>query len=216
MTDELLREIEQDIRRERTTALWKKIGPPIAAVALVIVAGAAAFVAWREYQASTMAASGDAYAQALDVARQGDAGGAAAAFLQLEQEAAGGYRDLAALRAATSLAAAGDDAGALSALQRVAATGDSDVVRDIAALRAAVLLLDADLAREAIETLLPLTEPGGSQRLSALEILGAARLRVGDTEGARGAWQQVLDDAAAQPAQRSRVEILLGALAEGS
>ena len=81
--DQLLREIDEDLKREQWLKLWRAYGRYVAAVAALLVIFVIAFVGWREYRQGQLAADGHAYwlADRLDVL--GDRKGAAAGFADL-------------------------------------------------------------------------------------------------------------------------------------
>lgn len=49
---ELLREIEEDIKRDRAQALWRKVGPWLISASLCVIAATASYVGWQSWQRS--------------------------------------------------------------------------------------------------------------------------------------------------------------------
>src|SRR3546814_9631016 len=58
---DIFQEIEEEFRRDRLDRLWKRYGPYLIAVFVLIVAGTAGYVGWREYSASQHFAYSDRY-----------------------------------------------------------------------------------------------------------------------------------------------------------
>lgn len=194
--DQLLREIDEDLRREQWLRLWRAYGRFVAAVAAVLIVAVLAFVGWREWRESQLGADGHAYwlADRLDIL--GDKPGAAAAFGEIAADGHGGYVLLAGLREAQALAESGDLDGAVAAYDAVAA--DTSVARDyrlLGNLYAAALLIDGDDAAAVSSRLAPAAAADSPWRWSARELQGLLALRNGDNEDAA----LIFDGLAADP-----------------
>src|SRR3954463_12883977 len=76
---DIFREVDEDLRRDRLEMIWKRYGAAIVGAVLIIVAGTAGFVAWRNHQraeAETETAQlADALRLAGNSAGQGNNGG---------------------------------------------------------------------------------------------------------------------------------------------
>jgi len=107
-SDEFIREVDEAVRQDRWLQLWKQYGTFIAGGAIAIVIGTGAGVAWRNYQASQRLEDARRYAAAEELLRQDRPAEAATAFLQLAEEAGGGYDVVARLRAAEAQVEAGE------------------------------------------------------------------------------------------------------------
>ena len=71
--DEFIKEVEEDLKRDRQLELWRKYGKYAVSLALLAVIIASAVVGWRHYQQSQRYEQGLKYAQALDLAEIGRA-----------------------------------------------------------------------------------------------------------------------------------------------
>ena len=114
------REVDQELRQDQAKALWDRYGPAAIAVAVAIVLVTAAWVGWDYWSQTRANRSGDAYSQALTLAREGRTEEARAALAELEADGYGAYPVLARMRSATLLAEAGDHAGAVAGFDSVA------------------------------------------------------------------------------------------------
>ena len=47
---DIFQEVDEDLRRDRATALWRKYGIYVLGVAIALVAGTAAWSGWRYYE----------------------------------------------------------------------------------------------------------------------------------------------------------------------
>ena len=207
--DSFFREVDQELRQDQAKALWDRYGTAIIAAAVAVVLATAAWVGWDYWTQSRADASGDAYLQALELARDGRTEEAKAALAALEADGYGAYPVLARMRSATLLAEAGDYAGAVAAFDRVAA--DSAIppsLREMARLRAGLLLVDhgsyADVAGR-VETLTTETSP---LRHSAREALALAAWKEGRMADAATLFDQIVDDEGAPQNLRQRATLM--------
>ncbi len=213
--DQLLREIDEDLRREQWLKLWRAYGRYVAAVGVLLVIIVLAFVGWREYRQSQLGGDGHAYwlADRLDVL--GDRKGAAAAFGELADEGHAGYVLLARLREGQALAATGDAAGAVAAYDAVAADDSFDAdYRLLGNLYAAAVLLDGDDPAAVSSRLEPVLRAGSPWRASAMEIKGLLALKTGDAAGAVAIFEELAADPATPTTLKARAAEL-AALAQG-
>ena len=207
--DGFFREVSQELRQDQAKALWDRYGTLIIAGAVAVVVATAAFVGWEYWSQSRADRSGDAYLNALSLARDGNTEEAKAAFEALEADGYGAYPVLARMRAATLLAQEGDYDGAVAAFDSVAA--DSAVplsIREMARLRAGYLLVDhgsyADVAQR-VEALTAETNP---LRHSAREALGLSAWKEGRTVDASMLFEQILNDDNVPQTMRQRASLM--------
>lgn len=208
-------EVEDDLRRARFEALWRKYWPVFtvfAAVVVLVVGG------WRFYeyrQAQQAAAAGARFEAAMRLSRT-DSAEAEKQFAAIAAEAPSGYRILARFRQATELAARDRQAAvaAFDALAADAAIGP--VLQDLARLRAAFLLVDAAPPADLARRLEPLAEPAGAFRHSARELLALSALRAGDRAAAERWLKAIQDDPETPQGVRSRAELMSAVFAGAS
>jgi len=207
--DSFFREVDQELRQDQAKALWDRYGTAIIAAAVAVVLATAAWVGWDYWSQSRADASGDAYLQALELARDGRTEEAKAALAALEADGYGAYPVLARMRSATLLAEAGDHAGAVAGFDSVAA--DSAIppsLREMARLRAGLLLVDhggyADVASR-VETLTAETNP---LRHSAREVLALAAWKEGRMADAATLYDQIVNDEGAPQNLRQRATLM--------
>ena len=198
MTDDsFFREVNEEIRQDRARALWERFGPAFIAVAVAVVLGTAAFVAyeyWVEGKANT---SGDAFLQALTLANEGKHDEALAALDDLETDGYGAYPLLARMRAATVLQAKGDTAGAVDAFDAVAADGSiPDAIRDMARLRAGYILVDTGSYQDVASRVEVLATDTNLLRSSAREALALSAWKEGRAADALALLDQITGDQA--------------------
>ncbi len=208
-------EIDEELRRDRVAAFWKRHSTKLIALAVILVAGVGA---WRFYENRQLEASQQAGARfdaALQLTRDGKTAEAEQALSAIVQDNVRGYRDLARLRAAAE-AGRTDAAKGIAAFQAIAS--DAAVpqeLQQLATLRAAMLRLDTEDPKAVMATLEPLASPTAPFRNSARELLGLAALKAGDYEAAGRWFDQIVTDRSAPAALMSRVEVYLAVVRSG-
>jgi len=206
-SDALIREIDEEVRRERLKRLWDKYGVLfIAAVlgAVVLVGGWQWYVA---YQADRAATSGSQFQQALEMLDSEEKSDGLTALEQVIKEGTPAYSTLARLR----LAAAHRDAGKLdeaaAVYEEVANdTSADELLRSFARLQAGALKVDTGSWTDVENHLRPLAAEDGPWRLTALELLGVAAFRHKQWQAAQDAYASLLAQATATPAVRQRAQ----------
>lgn len=207
--DSFIREVNEEMRQDRARLLWERFGPVALVLAILVVLGTAAFVAyeyWAERQASR---SGDAYLQALTLANSGNSDEALAELKTLEADGYGAYPVLARMRAATVLADKGDFDSAVKAFDEVAADkAIPGVLRDMARLRAAYMLVDHGSYADVSKRVEDLTADTNPLRNSAREALGLAAWKDGKAEDALKLFDQISSDDGAPRNARERATLM--------
>jgi hypothetical protein len=207
--DSFFREVNEEMRQDQARALWDRYGPAALALAVLVVLGTAAFVAYEYWTETRANRSGDAFSQALVLANEGKNDEALGALDKLEVEGYGAYPLLARMRAATVLAAKGDFAGAVASFDAVAAdTSIPSAIRDMANLRAAFILVDSGSYADVSARAEALTNDTNTLRHSAREALGLSAWKEGRSLDALKLFEQIASDDGAPRNARERATLL--------
>ena len=212
-TDQFIREVDEELRREQLTAMWNRFGNYVIAAAVLVVAITAGFKGWEWWQEREAARAGDRYLAAEDLARNDDREAAIEAFNAIAASEGGGYAALAGFRSAALLMEAGDRAGAIAQLDKI--TSDNrvdDILQDLARLRAAYLALDENDLDGAASRVSPLAVTGNPWRHGAREVLGLVAMETGDNETAIGYFSEIETDQEAPTNIRARATAMIGVL----
>lgn len=202
-------EIEEDLKRDRLEAAWKKYGKYVIAIAVVVVLATAGNTAWRHFQASKKAEMANQFDQAGALARSGDIDGAITALATLAQEG-DGYATLARLQQASLTAENGDKEGAIALYDAVADDGSVDPIYSGLALVLSVMhQLDSGDVDALLARLQPQLADDADWRFTARELAAGLAMRKGDKEAAASYLKQITDDAEAPQAARQRASELL-------
>ncbi|MGQ0663187.1 MAG: tetratricopeptide repeat protein [Pseudomonadota bacterium] len=211
--DRLFEEVDEDLRRERALKLWKQYGNYVIGGALAVVVGTGAYVAWRDYERKRMAAEGERFVAAADLAAAGDTERALAAFAHIARQGAAGYATLARLREAGLKARHGDAAGGLAIYLSIAADERAGAeFRDAATMLAALSAADGAGGPELERRLAALSASTSPWRHTALEIAAVVAAKNGDGAKARELYAKIADDPAAPLGLRARAAEMIQAL----
>ncbi|MFK7943649.1 MAG: tetratricopeptide repeat protein [Paracoccaceae bacterium] len=199
-TDSFIQEVSEEVRQDRMFALWKKWGPLVIGVIVLIVA-ATAYWSWTrtQEQAAAEALGGTFIAadpQVLDEQ------------LALPDKIEGPAKVLAELAAAGTLAREGRAEDAATRYKALSDRAELPVeYRDIAMLQWARLTGGS----EAVAALEPLLAEDRPFRVMALELRGTLYLGLGDMTAAHADWRAVMEDPTATPGARQRAAASLAA-----
>jgi hypothetical protein len=205
---QFIREIDEDLRRERLLKLWERYGIYAVGAAFLVVAATAGWRGWDWYQTREGVKAGSRFEAALVLAESGKHAEAEQEFATLTKDANWGYRLLSRMRLAAEIGARDAAAGA-AVYDAIAADGSIDVaIRDVARLRAALLLVDIAQVAEIAARVEPLMASASPFRFSAREILALARYKAGEREAARAMFAELAADPETSPALRNRAEVM--------
>jgi hypothetical protein len=211
--DSLLREVDDELRRDQLKKLWDKYGTYIvgAAVAFVAAVGLYQVVDQRRKDAAEAAGARYEAARKLLVERNTDA--AAKALNDISSTGPAGYAALARLQTAAAHARADKPAEAVAAYDAIVADGAADpVLSDLARLQAAGLRLGVADWTELQNRLTPLVDERNAFRAQAREILGLAAQAAKKPDDARRLFIQILGDAKSSQALKDRVNGYMASL----
>jgi hypothetical protein len=216
--DSLLREIDEDLRRERYEKLWKRYGSYLIGAGLLLVVGVAGFKIWNYQDELSRADAAQKLASAMQLAAS-DRPLAEEKLQRLIKEAPAGYAMLAGFQHAALLADSGDRQAARTVYQDLQRPASPALYRDLAiildamtAIAGEALPLDADAIRDSLQ---PLVVDDNSWRFSARELMAIIDWRSGRTGEARGRLTALAADAQAPSDVRGRAQQLLTQLGEG-
>jgi len=210
-----LREIEEEVRRDRLMKIWERYQTPIVAAAVLIVLATAAWRGWQWYQARENMQAGSRFEQALALSQDNKQADSEKMLAGIAKDAPSSYRAFASLRLAGEKGRQDPQAG-VQAFDEIAANSSIDpVLRDVARLRAVLLLVDSASPDEIGKRIEPLTGAGKPFRNSARDALALAYYRAGDKTNARKIYAELAADPEMPPALANRVQIMMQLTAEG-
>ncbi len=211
---DIIREVDEELRRENWEILWKKYGKLAIAAALALVLGTAAVVGWREYDRSRRMAAGDRFGAVIaEVESTKNPAVAADMLATYIANAPGGYAALARLREAKLRADAGEREAAIALYDALAADGSVEpLFRDLAALYSVRMQIDGGDAIALNARLSPLAADASPWRYTARELQAVVALNSGDSAAAREIFTRLADDMETPDSLRTRATEMLRSL----
>ena len=214
-SNEFIREVDEDYRRDQIARLWTRHSGLIIALAVLLVASVAGWRYYQGQQAAAAEAASERFDSANKLAQAGNLADADRAFTALKADGPPGYRLLARFRLAAETTKT-DRAAAADQYEAIAAdTGVGDGLRDLARLRTALLRLDAPDPAPALASLQGLAAPNGAFRHTAREMLGLAALKRGEIDAAAKWFDGLAADPDLPQGLRRRIEVYEALVAGG-
>ena len=210
---DIFSEVDEGLRQDRATDLWKKWGPFVIGAAALLVAAVAVWEYMKWTRAQAIESVAQEYSSAMDALEGEDLATAQAAFSRIA-DGEGGYATIAGHMAASIAQSQGDEAAAIQHLQQVSAQTDN-VYSELAILKSAYLQADTVTISELETIVAPLMSGSGPTDALARELLAAKALSDGDIERARRDYQTLqlrLDDGNRLPEFQQRVQRAMLAL----
>ena len=205
---DIFHEVDEEVRREQLKKLWDRYSIYLIALAVLIVAGMAAWRGYEYWVAKKAAAAGAEFEAAIALNEEGKRGEAEAAFAKVASEAPAGYRVLARMRAAGALAQS-KPADAVKAYDEISADASLGTIwQDLAAVRAGLLVVDTAPLADMRRRLDPVAEPTRSFRHTARELLALSAWRNHDVAAARKYLDMIAGDAESPIGVRARADVL--------
>ena len=211
-TDEsLFREVDEEVRQDEYKKIWDRYGKHFTTLAILAVAGVAAFQGWHYYQTKQAEDAGAVYFAALKKAADGKTDDALSALAAVNHS---GFGQLAALQSAALLAKKGDAEKAVAAYDAFAANATNDpALADLARIKAGYILVDTATPDQLLPRLGKFDKDGVVWRQEAREIFGLAAWRVKDYAMADRYIQALYTDAEATPSMKQRAQIMIQLIA---
>lgn len=215
--DTLLREVDEELRRDRMRKLWRQGAPFIIGAAVAVVLLVAGYEGWNWYHEGNAAKSADQFYAAAQIAEGADFDAAKKALDDVIAQGSGAYPALAQFREASLLAQNGQIDEAVAAYDSLATTLGNTHLRELALVMAGNLLIDGGDVAAVEQRVGGSITPDSPLRNAAREVLGLAQYKGGQLDAAMASFQAVVDDPLAGRDLVGRVQIYIQQLlAEGA
>lgn len=190
-----LREVDEDVRRERLEQAWKKYGRIIITAALVLVGGTAVATYMRDHQNQKFEAATTQIAEVLQSLRADNSTDVQNRLATMAADLPEGQTTIARLYVAGLATEGNNREKALSQLAELAADQRiQPLYRNLARLTSIQLRLDTDEPAALRAELEPLMAAGQPWRFSAREAAALLAIKSGDTASARDLYEQLKND----------------------
>jgi hypothetical protein len=212
--DSLLREVDEELRREQMQKLWERYNGVAFGAAALIVLAVGGYKLLENRRIAAMEAAGAEYTAALKLSEENKIDDAGKAFEKIAQSGPAGYQALAKLQLAGANAKAGKTAEAIATYQSIIDTPGADsLLRNFSQLQIATLKLGESDFTEQQNRLTPLSGEDSPFKVTARELLGLSAFKVGKFDEARKNFEPLLIDPKASRAIQERVKIVMGEIA---
>src|SRR3569623_888518 len=215
--DTLIREVDEELRRDRMRKLWRQGGPWVIGAAVAVVLAVAGYEGWTWWQKSQAAKSSDQFYAATQIADGTDVAAAKKALDDVIAQGSGGYPMLAQFREAALLSSEGKVDDAVAAYDQLASSINNTHLRELALVLGANLLIDKGDVQAVEQRVGGSLTPASPMRNAAHEVMGLTQYKAGKLDDAMKSFQAILEDPQATRDTQSRVQIyMLQLQAEGA
>ncbi len=200
-----LREVDDEVRRDRLTLFWKRWGLWVGVAVLAGLAAFGGYLFWQHRQAEQAGVEGEQLQAAYDALGSGQTEKAAPILSELAASSAGGYRALARFSQADVLLRRNDLKGAAAKFAEIAAdTSLAQPFRDLALIRQTSTEFDTLGPQVVVDRLRPLAVPGNPWLGSAGEMMAIAQMRLGQRGPAGQLFDRIARDEGVPESVRQR------------
>lgn len=207
--DALLKEVDEELQRERFQKIWDQYGTYLIGAAVAVVVGIGGYNYWQGRKQADAERAGLRFEAALALAADGKGAEAAQAFSQIAASSSASYPVLAQLAVAGQAVKDGKTDAAIAAYDTVAQRAPDVLIKDFARLQSAALKIDSADFTEVQNRLNDLVRDESPWRFLAREIVGVAALRAGRLTEARNSLLLLSADPRAPAAVRDRAGRLM-------
>jgi len=177
-SDTFLREVDEELRRDRVSGFVTRYGWYILGAALLLLAAVGFYLWWQHRQTVEAGEQAERLIQVIEQIDQNNARAAAGAIDELAASDQVGYRMAALFARANAQIATNAVPAAIATLKGIAADADApQPYRDAAVIRQTLLELDSLPPDQIVQRLRPYAAAGNAWHGTAGEMLGVALIR---------------------------------------
>ena len=192
MSEEFVREVDEDIKEEQRIKLWKKVFPYVVSVSLGIIIFTSGYVFWNNYTESLNQQLGDDFTAAVQLANEEDIDASILALNRIVDEGSDGYVTLAKMKKASLLIQRGELELGLNIYLDLERNAVDQSFRDIASILYVLNSMDTEDPQVLLEKINKL-ESSQIWRSSALEMKAFLKLKQNKVEEARKIFEGILN-----------------------
>jgi hypothetical protein len=208
-----LREVDEELRKERLNRIVSRYGWAIVAAILLVLGAIGGYIWWQGRKAEQAAGQGQSLLEALDTIESGNRNAALPKINALAASEVEGYRAAGLFARANAEAEAGNQAAAIATLRSIAGNEDfSEPYRQAALIRQTAIEFDRLQPQAVIQRLGPLARPGSAWFGTAGEMVGVAHLKMRRADLAGPLFARIGRDEAVPPSIRTRAIQMAGSL----
>ena len=192
MSEEFVREVNEDIKEENRIKLWKKVFPYVVSICLGIIIFTSGYVFWNNYTESLNQQLGDDFTAAVQLANEKDLDASIVALNRIVDEGSDGYVTLAKMKKASILIQTGKLELGLEIYLDLERNAVDQSFRDIASILYVLNSMDTHDPKTLLDKINKL-ESSQIWRSSALEMKAFLKLKQNKIEESRKAFETILN-----------------------
>ena len=169
MSEEFIREVDEELKEEKRMKLWKKYLPYILSFSLGVVFFTSGYVFWENYTNNAKQRLGDDFTAAVELAKEEDIDAALLALDRIVDKGSDGYVTMAKMKKASLLIDQGDIQSGLDIYLDLEKNAVDQSFRDIATILYVLNSIDSKSGEDLLEKISPL-EASNIWKSSALEL----------------------------------------------
>ena len=190
MTDEFIREVDEDVKEEKRLKLWKKFFPYVVSISLGIVLFTSGFVFWEGYSNDQRQKLGDDFTAAVVLASEDDLDASLIALDRIVDKGSDGYVTMAKMKKASILIEQDRIDEGLEIYIDLEKNAVDQSFRDIATILYVLNSLNNESKDDLLKKIIPL-ENSEIWKSSALELKGYIYLRNNEVAKAIEAFETI-------------------------
>ena len=213
MSEDFIREVDEDLKEEKRIVFWKKILPYVMSISLGIILFTSGFVFWKNYTEKLSQQLGDDFSAAVHLASEEDIDAAIIALNRIVDEGSDGYVTLAKMKKASLLIENGDVAEGLKIYSDLEKNAVDQSFRDIATILYVLNSMDID---DPVTLLMKIENLEASKiwKSSALEMKGFLFLKMKQKDKAKEIFSSILELPSSPSSLATRAKSMLEFLKE--
>ena len=192
MSEEFIKEVDEDLKEEKRVKLWKKLFPYVLGFSFGVILLTSGFVFWENYTKNTNQSLGDDFTAAVGLASEDDVDAALLALDRIVDKGSDGYATIAKMKKASILIQKGDLEKGLAIYLDLERNAVDQSFRDIATILYVLNSMDKVDPLILLEKVKPL-EASKIWKSSALELKAFIYLKTEKKEQAKETFQSILD-----------------------
>ena len=190
MSEEFIREVDEDLKEEKRLKLWKKLLPYVVSISLGVILSTSGFVFWENYTNKTKQRLGDDFTAAVELSNEEDIDAALLALDRIVDKGSDGYVTMAKLKKASILIAKGERNEGLDIYLDLEKNAVDQSFRDIATILYVMNSIDLEQPEKLLDKLDPLRN-SMIWKSSALELTAFIYLKNDQKEEALEIFQEI-------------------------
>ena len=213
MSEEFIKEVDEDLKEEKRVKLWKKLLPYVLGFSFGVILLTSGFVFWENYTKNTNQSLGDDFTAAVGLASEDDVDAALLALDRIVDKGSDGYATIAKMKKASILIQKGDLEKGLAIYLDLERNAVDQSFRDIATILYVLNSMDKVDPLILLEKVKPL-EASKIWKSSALELKAFIYLKTKKKEQAKETFQSILDQKNSPSSLSSRARNMIEYLKE--